>query len=223
MDSGFLQHRSSSYRVFRLWAYTEDGVHIRLFHEPHENCDPLEFSFWEMTEGVWSAIESEAVRYEKDEHGVPSYQTDTPLMKTLYLRYMLRGWNLDCPVRLAPEGWLSDETFNALMRLHPAILRQLCDHIYDYTISEEEEQAIAPQCSLLFDAGKSVPNPHPMVSLYCELTAAWEKLGLNYFDLQRLPLRTKNALRKMMSLETTFRNARMERETAQMKSAQNRR
>ena len=57
-----------------------------------------------------------------------------------------------------------------------------------------------------------------MISLYCNLTEMWSKFGLNYFDLKRLPLYEKNALKKILSIENQIRAAEIKQMEAKSNS-----
>ena len=53
--------------------------------------------------------------------------------------------------------------------------------------------------------GNGVHNAHEAVSLYCNLSSFWDKFGLNYFDLQRLPQDVYAKLREVLSRESSER------------------
>ena len=96
-------------------------------------------------------------------------------------------------------------SFEELLRLHPRILRSVLGQIqiFDNTNTEEEEKRLAKQSAILFGNGNPVNNPHPAIVLYCDLTAFWQKFGLNYYDIQKLPQDTFNMLRRIMQLDNS--------------------
>ena len=116
------------------------------------------------------------------------------------------------------EGKLDDMSFRKMTGLHPVILRELVNQLFESTLSEDDLTEISKQSYLLFAKNQSVSNPHRMISLYCSLTEMWSKFGLNYFDLKRLPLYEKNALKKILSLENQIRAAEIKQMETKSKS-----
>lgn len=200
-----------------LYVYVS-GTNIMIFHEPMPNTERLEFTFWEMTNGLWEELE----RYSLEEYS-PHPRENLKIfnhrkMKEFYLRHMFRSWNLDVPLSFDEEGKLDDCSWEKVMRLHPAILRELADNVFNYTLTDEETSAIARQCHLLFSKGTAVNSPHQMISLYCTLVDMWKNFGLNYFDLQRLPIKIRNGLRLITSQENQIQNAKYKEMEAKSKA-----
>ena len=139
-------------------------------------------------------------------------------MKHFFLKYMFRSWNIDEEMLFEEEGCLDNESYAKLLGLHPVILRELVTQLFEYTLSEEDLEKIGKQGHLLFAKNQSVSNPHKMISLYCNLTEMWSKFGLNYFDLKRLPLYEKNALKKILSIENQIRAAEIKQMEAKSNS-----
>ena len=90
-------------------------------------------------------------------------------------------------------------------RLPGKVLSRICKAIRGDEPEEKEFNEIARQCALLFGKTGSVENAHPLLSLYVTLGDMWQKFGLNYFDLQRLPIETRNTLKRIMGLENQIR------------------
>ena len=77
-------------------------------------------------------------------------------------------------------------------------------------MDEDEKRELEKQCSILFGKGESVQNPHSYISLYCNLMAFWDKFGMNYFDLLKLPEDVFSALKKVMNLDSMNKNLKNE-------------
>ncbi len=200
--------KSPEYIRLTLYAYASGG-RLSVYRTPVPNADRLEFTFWEMTGAVWERLEQYSL-----EDCSPSPMERIRIfnhrkMKEFYLRNMLRSWNFDAPLTLDEEGKLDAATWRRVMSLHPAILKILSDMVFRYTFSDEETATISKQCHLLFAKGGSVANPHEMVSLYCTLADMWKNFGLNYFDLQRLPMKIRSGLRMITGMENQIQSAKI--------------
>lgn len=208
VKSDLYRFKSSEYVRLTLYAYASEG-NVSLFQTEKPNTERLEFTFWEMTNAIWEELE----RYSLEDYSpIPQEKIrifNHKRMKEFYLRHMLRSWNLDFELSWDEEGKLDDSSWEKVMSLHPAILRKLSEMVFRYTFSDEENATIQKQCHLLFANGSSVNNPHEMISLYCTLADMWKHFGLNYFDLKRLPIKTRNALRMITSIETQVQNAKL--------------
>lgn len=206
MKSSFLQYRSTEYKEIDFWAY-KNGVFLDLYIQEVPNTEKISFTFWEMNNSTWDLIEKNCLENNKiSEHeSLSTYNYEK--MKLFYLRYMFRSWSFDDEMRFDEEGKLTETSFIKLMALHPVILKELAAGLFDYVLSEEDDITIAKQAHLLFAKGQGISNPHRMISLYCDLSKMWEKFGLNYFDLKRLPLYERNALSKIFSHENQIRSA----------------
>ncbi|MBR4316594.1 MAG: hypothetical protein IKP65_06505 [Alphaproteobacteria bacterium] len=93
-----------------------------------------------------------------------------------------------------------------IYRIHPRILRVLFDkfNLFPVELSQDEEMEIEKQCMKLFGKGESVQNPHPLVMTYCNLVTFWDKLGLNYWDLMKMPNNLVNQLKRMAAMDNDF-------------------
>ena len=220
MANGFLQYRSQEYNELRYWVYRK-GELLFLYYSPKPNTDELKFSFWKINNATWDLIEEECLeQIEVNEHeNILSYNYER--MKRFFLKYMFRSWNLDEEMLFEEEGCLDDDSYAKLLALHPVILRELVTQLFEYTLSEKDLEEIGKQGHLLFAKSQSVSNPHKMISLYCNLTEMWSKFGLNYFDLKKLPLYEKNALKKILSIENQIRASEIKQMEAKNKSNTN--
>lgn len=80
-------------------------------------------------------------------------------------------------------------------------------NVFPKQLAESEEKELEKQCATLFGKGDGITNPHPYITMYCNLTAFWEKFGINYFDLLKMPRDLYKILKQVMSLETSNRSA----------------
>jgi len=207
----FIQCRSSSHFEIRLWCGIRNGE-VSFYRHDTPNADCIEISMYEMNFYAWEMMETECSGIVKSAHEQFCVK-DYAKMCLMYLRLMFREWNLDCPMTFDEYGVLDDPSFERLLNLHPQILEKVTDTMYDGTLTQEDEEVIARQSALLFGKAGSVSNPHPMISLYCTLSEMWEKFGLNYFDLMKMPLREKNALRMIARMEGQMRAQQIEANT----------
>ena len=191
---------------------------VELFTKETPNTEKISFTFWEINNSTWDYLEEnclETVNISAHET-ISTYNYEK--MKLFYLRYLFRSWSFDDEMRFDEEGKLTENSFKKLLNLHPVILRELTTGLFDYVLSEEDSITIAKQAHLLFAKNQSVSNPHRMISLYCNLSEMWSKFGLNYFDLKRLPLYERNALKRILSQENQIRSAEIKAMEAKSKT-----
>lgn len=197
----FKQNRSTEYEKIFLWVWISKSK-MFVSHEKVDGADMLEFEFWKMNTSSWDAMEEECI---EDFHvsNLDHFMThNTDKMKMFYLRYMFKSWNFDMEMTWEDDGGLSEDSFGKLLSLHPKILREIVKNLDKYSLSDEDSATIVRQSHLLFKKnGGPVSSPHKMISLYCSLTEMWQKFGLNYFDLKKMPVYERNALRKIISVE----------------------
>lgn len=189
-----------------------------MFTKETPNTEKISFTFWEINNSTWDYLEEnclETVNISAHET-ISTYNYEK--MKLFYLRYLFRSWSFDDEMRFDEEGKLTENSFKKLLNLHPVILRELTTGLFDYVLSEEDSITIAKQAHLLFAKNQSVSNPHRMISLYCNLSEMWSKFGLNYFDLKRLPLYERNALKRILSQENQIRSAEIKAMEAKSKT-----
>lgn len=206
----------------------DDYVTIRLpcrtvqgFLMPHEHGqEVVEAVFRRMTVGLHSMILSLCKRQIVQDigQGVEKMLTtdiDDEEYNTLVLRYALYAWTL-CPLH-HEDQCLTDESFAQVCRHPSPVVRGLTRHYHEtYIMTQDEIKELKQQAMILFGKNsKGVAHPCDAVSFYCMLTVAWEKFGLNYFDLKKLPQRQYMMLRLMIEQET-------ERHRAEARSEQNR-
>lgn len=200
-----MQYRSNDYKRYSIWVYDDSNI-IQVFGDEKPNTCELWFEFYEYTHLFWKMMEYECIEqsgFQKDKTYVYSFYK----LKRFYLKYLLRSTNYPIALERNESGELTEETYDRLMKIHSRIWRELFDKIEFFVdgANKEEEQRLAKECAILFGKGDSVSNPHKYIVFYCDLMAFWDKFGLNYFDIQRLPQEVFAVLKKMMSLESDFK------------------
>ena len=221
IDQFFKSNRSERYIEISLWVWYNKGK----FHVSKENndfADQISFTFWEMNSSSFDSMESECLEEFTSINGEHFLMKNSMRMKMFYLRYMFRSWSFDEIMTFQNDGGLDDISFNKLMSLHPMILREIAQNASDYSIGEEDEAEIIKQSHLLFKKNSSVCNPHRMISLYCTLSDMWSKFGLNYFDLKKMPIYEKNALKKIISIEKQIESQEIKMKELQSRGKRNR-
>ena len=202
MQSGFFRPKTG--RRYSVWAYDGDEV-ISVFEEPLPNTHEIWFQFDDFSSFYWSLMESQCI---DEVRGLAFYNPSKT--HRFMLEYMLSATNLpgiDLRDR-EQDGRLSPAQRERLYRVHPRIYRILFEQvkIIPEAMGKDEKKVLEKQCSTIFGAGNSVSDAHPWLSTYLNLVAFWEKFGLNYFDILRLPQETLVQLKTVMQLEITYKN-----------------
>ena len=115
-------------------------------------------------------------------------------------------------VEYGKDGRITDEVRKKIYQIHPRILSGILDkvEIFSNKMPENEKKDLEKQCSMLFGDGKGINNPHKWITIYCMLSSFWEKFGLNYFDILKLPHETYQMLKHIMNLESTYKSKSIE-------------
>lgn len=194
--------------TYSVWVYAEDEVLPQVFEEKMPNTEEVWFSFYKFNHFYWKLLEDECI----EDFGNSSFYSYNKLREFM-LRRMLCATSIPSViVEYGSDGFLTERSFESVMRVHPRILRVLMGKIefFPKPMDDEDERELEKQCSILFGKGEAVVNPHPHVTMYCNLMAFWEKFGMNYFDLLRLPQDVFSILKKIMTLENTNKSAKIE-------------
>lgn len=196
---------SVDYKRYSVWVY-EDSNPIQVFDEYTPNTTEIWFEFYDISLVQWKRLEEECLQVVVENEHEQSFFYNFNKIKIFCLKYLLRNTNYPIDIVKGEDG-LTKETMDKIFQIHPRILREL---FYKVSVFEgektpEEEKKLAKECALIFGAGKAVNNPHKDIILYCDLLAFWEKFGLNYFDVQRLPRSVFYSLKKMMNMDNDFK------------------
>lgn len=137
-----------------------------------------------------------------------TYVYDTVKLKEYILRHMVIDWCFDTPLVFDQYGYLTEESYQSLLNLHPRILRAIMSkYRYRLDLTKEEEGKLERDCYVIFEKGNSISNANEYLSLYLELSSFWEKFGMNYNDVLDLPHEVYEGLKKIMSAENKSMSA----------------
>ena len=197
---------SGDFQRVSCWVYYEENKQLQVFYTKMPNTIQIYMQFFEMNHYFWQIIERDClieVEGYNDRDKISVY--NNCLIKKFILKYLIKDWSFDCELKRNKDGSLTEESYNKVCGLHPKILKTLLDqYVYRQGFTQEEDGKIQKQCYLLFDKGQSINSPHWTVSLYLDLTAFWDKFGLNYYDIQKLPQEVFDGLRKIMGIQNSI-------------------
>lgn len=207
--------------IIKGWIYWNRNNPI-LYDEKKDNTEEVEFVFERMNHGLWLYVEENIlnVNYGYCEADV-TLTYDFVKLKQFVVRWLLKRWNLPIELKRNANGELSDESYETVMRVHPSIMKYFMNR-FEGTLflSEEDRNKIAKQSAMLFHPkSKGVSNPHEAISMYCTFSGFWEKFGLNFFDMQRLPHDVYMKLKAVISTEINVKSAEFENSKRQAERA----
>ncbi len=209
----FMNPETSKYSV---WVYGS-GSNLQVYDEELPNTVEVWFKFNKFSHLYWKLFEEECV----DEVKGFVYYNFTKA-KLFMIRRMLSMTNFsDIRIEYGSDGNLSKNSYDSIMSIHPRILRGIMNQIdvFPKKMKKSEERDFDKQCMTLFGKGQGVQNPHPYITLYCNLAAFWDKFGMNYFDIMRLPQETFRVLKQVLSLENNYRSEAMAHASSAAKAA----
>ena len=180
-------------------AYVDKNNFNNIQDKEFKNSEKVVFRFFELNETCSKLLKKEGIRKHYF-RGEPFCYYDYLSYNSFILRNLLSWWSLEIELERNEFGVLTEECFERVMKIHPSILEHFLG-LYDvaYDVSDTESQKIIDQCHNLFRRGsKGVMDADDSISVYCSLTGFWEKMGLNYFDLQKLPDDLYNKLSLIM-------------------------
>ena len=189
------------------WVYW-DGDRPTIYAEEKPNTEKVTVAFARMTRSLWTFLEKDFLD-ESMEAGEKMISYNFSAMHMIVLRWMLKEWSLPIPLERLEDGQLTDESYGRVLSVHPHLLdhfvRQYVETLF---LPDQEKQRIARQSMLLFSPkGKGVHDACDAISLFCTLAGFWDKFGLNYFDLQKLPQDVFVKLRTVMGFEMEMQQA----------------
>lgn len=159
----------------------------------------IEVVFKTMTQGIYDEFESFIDQYPKE-------YADTEVKK-LMLKYMLIKWNLNVKLEFNKEGSLTDDCLKNILNIPANVIsRIIWEYEQTFYINKKDYKKLEVDAKKLFaPKSKGVDNPSKYVSLYCTLTSFWDKFGLNYFDLMKLPKTEYYGLKTVLRFENEAR------------------
>lgn len=202
-----LDFRGKETVKYSVWVYV-DSNGLKVYPDEQPNTDEIWFKFYKFNHFYWKLFENECI---DDMQGRMFYNFNK--MKCFMIRRMLCSTNISgMTIRYDGDGLLTQESFDNVMSIHPRILRVLFDkvRVFPKSLKKSEEKELEKQCSVLFGKGEGVNDPHPYITMYCNLVAFQDKFGMNYFDIMRLPQDVFGALKKIMVLENNFKSEKID-------------
>lgn len=175
------------YQNIILPASTSETISVFIFNRMNME-DELEISRY-------------AYVFQKNAMGIDVSETDFNLYRYLTMRRMLVSiddW--ECGRN---AGWIVKEDWERVISMNGMLLNQaLSAYENSQNLTDEESAILARQASIIFgsDNGK-VMNPIHGLSLYCTLTAIWEKLGLGVDSLKAMRHDDYARIRSVMEKE----------------------
>ena len=192
---------------YKAWIYLS-ALNPCIYEEQAPETELVEFEFYRVDYEAWMRIESLVIEVnDEGREAIATYNFEK--LHEVVLRRLLKSWSLPIPLERQDNLFLTDESFKDVMNVHPLILKHFIQKYEDtFFLNDADKKKIELQCMVLFhpDNSKGIPNAHEAVSLYCNLAAFWEKFGLNYFELRKLPYDVFSQLRLVMSHENEMRN-----------------
>lgn len=192
---------------YSVWVY-DGGDIISVYKEETPNTVEIWMEFHTFTYIYWRMMENECI---DNIHYSIFYNYSR--IKMFMIRYLFAGTNFPGVfTEYDKYGRLTDRSYESVMRIHPRILRSIFDKVrfFPDVMPENEKQILEKQCQRLFGKGEAVENPHKDVVTYCNLTSFWEKFGLNYFDIMKLPQDLFSSLRYIMMLDNQYKSQALE-------------
>jgi len=144
-----------------------------------------------------------------DKHPVVDH--DNEETKRQLLRFQLLDWSMDIPLEFDEAGRLSERCWRVVMKQPaPLIDAFITKYQQTYWVTVDDEKDIQRQCSILFGKNsRGVDNACEAVTLYCVLSSMWDKFGINWFDIKKLPYKQYVMLRMVVAQEIDARKAQM--------------
>lgn len=199
--SNIRSYCSNEKKRYSAWIY--DGSQIlQVYDEEMPNTVEVWFQFYTFSYLYWKLLQEQCIDNIKGKSFFNSFK-----IKEFLISYLLCGTNIPGIIfQRQKNGKLTQKSLNTIFSIHPRILRVILEKVdlFPKEQDSEEEMEIEKQCLKLFGKGESVSNPHPIILTYCNLVTFWDKLGLNYFDLMKLPYDTFNFLRKIAAMDNDF-------------------
>jgi hypothetical protein len=130
--------------------------------------------------------------------------TDLNEFKRLLVKRNLVSWSLDIPIERDSSGWMTPECYTKVSNISAPLLDAFVRKFEEsIEVSEEEEQVISRQSSLLFSKnGRGVTDACEAVSRFCTLGSFSEKFGVNREDLPKMPYKEFLLLKIMIAKES---------------------
>ena len=203
-SSEFVDEDTERYSV---WVYRGGGM-MQAYREQMPNTEEVWFRFHRFSHYYWKLLEDECIDEQKD----GSFYNFSRIKIFMIKRMLCETSIPEIMLERDKHGVLTDESYSRVMSIHPRILRVLMDKVefFPKPMRKSEEKNLEKQCARLFGKGEGLTNPHEYITFYCNLESFWEKFGMNYFDLLKLPQEVFSALKKVMILDNMHKNQKLD-------------
>lgn len=108
------------------------------------------------------------------------------------------------------DGCISLQSLKKILSLNVAIVKAIIYKINNYYKENQEDeghrQKLLFEFRRLYNSDKGIVLKYKQIGQYLHLCSFYEKLGLNYFDLQKLPYDVYKQLLMMIGIETEIKN-----------------
>lgn len=182
---------------YDLWVYCDKNT-LKVYQQQKPNTQHIWFQFYSFSNIYWKLMQSKCVQQYNG-----NFFYNFTKIKYFMLDYLLCDTNLSIKIDRNNNGVLTEYSREKIWNIHPRILRSLFNKIdiFPDKMTKKQQKQFQQQCNVLFAQGKSVTNPNKWIVVYCDLIAFWDKFGLNYFDLLKLPRETYMMLKKIMNFD----------------------
>jgi hypothetical protein len=197
----------------KILAYLNSENFNDIREEKFENSEEIYFVFHELNKSIWQIIKSKSLKKEEVKYQEPYYYYDNNIYKKFLLEYLLIEWNLGIKIEKNNRG--RNTNIDTILNVHPSILEYFLVKFDEVSfMSEEYREVICDQCLILFNKNsKGLRNAEQAISDYLDLTIFWDKLGLNYFDLKKLPHDAYESIKLILDKENEIKLKEMEQES----------
>lgn len=120
-----------------------------------------------------------------------------------------------CDIKLNGDI-IAYQSLKSFLSLNCNIVRYVIHKInqsYQYVKQQNYKYEINKDFARLYNSEKGVVLQHRQISDYLTLTAFWQKLGLNYYDIKRLPFEIFKQLQLMINTEMSVKNQIIRKQT----------
>lgn len=106
------------------------------------------------------------------------------------------------------NSYLTVDSIDKIFKLHPILLNHIVVLINQYSINRDvtPRDSLLAQFKRLYNSERGIVLKYKQIGEYLHLCSFWEKLGLNYFDLQKLPYETYENLLTLIGIQTEIKN-----------------
>lgn len=106
------------------------------------------------------------------------------------------------------NDYLTLESLNKILRLHPILLKHIVMLISKQAKIKYEtpRENLLAEFKRLYNSQRGIVLKYKQIGQYLHLCSFYEKLGLNYFDLKKMPYETYQNLLTLIGIQTEIKN-----------------